>query len=40
MKILAGELEPDTGIVSRPKRLLLLKQDQYAYEDRKVLDVS
>jgi len=39
MKILAGELEPDTGTVSRPKRFSVLKQDQYAYEDRKVLDV-
>ena len=39
MKILAGELDPDTGTVSRPKRFSVLKQDQYAYEDRKVLDV-
>src|SRR5205823_83117 len=39
MKILAGDLEPDTGTVSRPKRLSVLKQDQYAYEDRRVLDV-
>src|SRR3989449_10357 len=39
MKILAGELEPDTGVISRPKRFSVLKQDQYAFEDRKVLDV-
>jgi len=39
MKILGGELEPDTGTVSRPKRYSVLKQDQYAYEDRRVLDV-
>ena len=39
MKILAGDLDPDTGTVSRPKRFSVLKQDQYAYEDRKVLDV-
>src|SRR5919204_704447 len=39
MKILAGELEPDTGTVSRPKRLSVLKQDQYGYEDKRVLDV-
>src|SRR3954464_4781627 len=38
MKILAGDLEPDTGPVSRPRRLSVLKQDQYAYEDRKVID--
>src|SRR5919198_1124583 len=40
MKILAGDLEPDTGTVSRPKRFSVLKQDQYAYEDKKVLDVA
>src|SRR5437016_2370266 len=39
MRILAGELEPDTGVISRPKRFSVLKQDQYAFEDRKVLDV-
>src|SRR5256886_6679410 len=39
MKILSGDLEPDTGTVSRPKRLSVLKQDQYAYEDKRVLDV-
>src|SRR3954462_5454344 len=39
MRILAGDLEPDTGVVSRPKRLSVLEQNQYAYEDRKVLDV-
>jgi ATPase subunit of ABC transporter with duplicated ATPase domains len=39
MKILSGDLDPDTGTVSRPKRLSVLKQDQYAYEDQRVLDV-
>ena len=39
MKILAGDLEPDTGVISRPKRLSVLKQDQYGYEDKRVLDV-
>src|SRR6266852_4647663 len=39
MKILSGDLEPDTGTVSRPKRLSVLKQDQYGYEDKRVLDV-
>jgi len=39
MKILAGDLEPDTGTVSRPRRLSVLKQDQYAYENKRVLDV-
>src|SRR5205814_644518 len=39
MKILAGDLEPDTGVISRPKRFSVLKQDQYAYEAKRVLDV-
>src|SRR5207248_1141606 len=39
MKILSGDLEPDSGTVSRPKRLSVLKQDQYGYEDKRVLDV-
>src|SRR5206468_4896070 len=38
MKILAGDLDPDTGSVSRPKRFSVLKQDQFAFEDRKVVD--
>ncbi len=39
MKILAGDLEPDTGSVSRPEKTSVLKQDQFAYEDVRVLDV-
>src|SRR6185369_9663160 len=39
MKILAGDLDPDTGTVSRPKKTSVLKQDQFAYEDVRVLDV-
>jgi ATPase subunit of ABC transporter with duplicated ATPase domains len=39
MQILSGELEPDTGTVSRPKKTSVLKQDQFAYEDERVLDV-
>ncbi|MGO9830628.1 MAG: ABC-F family ATP-binding cassette domain-containing protein [Myxococcaceae bacterium] len=39
MKILAGELEPDTGSVSRPKKTSVLQQDQFAYEEQRVLDV-
>ena len=31
MKILSGELEPDTGTVSRPKKTSVLQQDQFAY---------
>jgi ATPase subunit of ABC transporter with duplicated ATPase domains len=39
MKILAGQLEPDAGTVSRPARTSVLRQDQFAYEPRRVLDV-
>ena len=39
MQILSGELEPDTGAVSRPKKTSVLKQDQFAYEEERVLDV-
>ena len=39
MKILAGDLEPDSGTISRPKRFSVLKQDQFAFEEWKVLDV-
>jgi ATPase subunit of ABC transporter with duplicated ATPase domains len=39
MKILSGDLEPDTGSVSRPKKTSVLRQDQFAYEEVRVLDV-
>jgi ATPase subunit of ABC transporter with duplicated ATPase domains len=39
MKILSGDLEPDTGNVSRPEKTSVLRQDQFAYEDVRVLDV-
>lgn len=41
MKILAGVLEPTSGNVSidSNERLAWLKQDQFAYEDQRVLDV-
>ena len=39
MKILEGVLEPDNGSVSRPERTSVLKQDQFGFEDRRVLDV-
>ena len=38
MKILGGDLEPDTGVVSRPKRFSMLKQDQYGFENMRVID--
>ncbi len=39
MNILSGELEPDAGTVSRPKKTSVLQQDQFAYEEQRVLDV-
>jgi ATPase subunit of ABC transporter with duplicated ATPase domains len=39
MKILGGDLEPDSGMVSRPRKTSVLKQDQFGFEDVRVLDV-
>ncbi|HMA92953.1 MAG TPA: ATP-binding cassette domain-containing protein [Polyangiaceae bacterium] len=39
LKILSGELEADTGSVSRPERTSVLKQDQFGFESWRVLDV-
>src|SRR5512145_3298884 len=39
LKILSGELEPDTGTVSCPERTSVLKQDQFAFESWRVIDV-
>ncbi|MFZ5893481.1 MAG: ABC-F family ATP-binding cassette domain-containing protein [Myxococcota bacterium] len=39
LKILSGELEPDTGTVQRPAKTSVLKQDHFAYESWRVLDV-
>jgi ATPase subunit of ABC transporter with duplicated ATPase domains len=39
MKILEGVIEPDNGLVSRPERTSVLKQDQFGFEDVRVLDV-
>jgi len=38
MKIMSGALEPDTGTVSRPKKTSVLKQEQNAFEEMRVLD--
>ncbi len=38
MKILAGDEESDSGSVLRPKRLGILRQDHYRYEDHRVVD--
>ncbi len=41
MKILAGALEPSAGNVSKDshERMAYLRQDQFAFEDRRVIDV-
>jgi ATPase subunit of ABC transporter with duplicated ATPase domains len=39
MKILAGDLDPDSGSVARPEKTSVLRQDQFGYEDVRVLDV-
>ena len=38
MKVLTGELEPQRGTVACPKRLGVLHQDQYAFDQYRVLD--
>ncbi|MBU0550697.1 ATP-binding cassette domain-containing protein [Myxococcota bacterium] len=39
MKIVTGDLEPTSGRVRRPKKFGVLRQDHYAYEDVRVIDV-
>ena len=38
MKILTGELEPTHGEVGRPKKLGILSQDQFAFDEFRVMD--
>jgi ATPase subunit of ABC transporter with duplicated ATPase domains len=38
MKILTGEIEPSKGSVTRPKRLGVLRQDQFAFDEYRVID--
>src|SRR5215469_7183392 len=38
MKILTGEIEPTKGSVTRPKRLGVLRQDQFAFDEYRVID--
>ena len=39
MKILIGDLEPDEGYISKPKRLGVLRQDHTLFDHMRVLDV-
>ncbi|HTZ32155.1 MAG TPA: ATP-binding cassette domain-containing protein [Methylomirabilota bacterium] len=38
MKILTGELEPTHGNITRPKRIGILRQDQFAFDQYRVID--
>ncbi len=38
MKILTGEIEPSMGSVTRPKKLGVLRQDQFAFDEYRVID--
>jgi ATPase subunit of ABC transporter with duplicated ATPase domains len=38
MKILTGELDPTKGSITRPKRLGILRQDQFAFDEYRVID--
>ena len=38
MKILEGDIEPTKGSVSRPKKLGILRQDQFAFDEFRVVD--
>ncbi len=38
MKILSGEIEASKGSVTRPKRVGILRQDQFAFDSYRVLD--
>src|SRR5206468_462800 len=38
MKILTGEIEPEKGSVSRPKKMGVLRQDQFAFDSYRVID--
>jgi ATPase subunit of ABC transporter with duplicated ATPase domains len=38
MKILTGEIEPEKGSVTRPAKIGILRQDQFAFDDYRVLD--
>jgi ATPase subunit of ABC transporter with duplicated ATPase domains len=39
MKLLTGELDPQRGIVVRPSKLGVLRQDQFAFDPYRVIDV-
>src|SRR5260221_1807855 len=38
MKILTGELEPTKGSITAPKKMGVLRQDQFAFDESRVID--
>src|ERR1700737_4068157 len=38
MKILAGDFEPTKGSITRPKKLGILREDQFAFDEFRVID--
>jgi ATPase subunit of ABC transporter with duplicated ATPase domains len=38
MKILTGEEDPTSGTVTRPKKMGILRQDQFAFDKFRVID--
>src|SRR5436190_4010661 len=38
MKIMTGEIDPEKGSVTRPKRMGVLRQDQFAFDEHRVID--
>ena len=38
MKILTGEIEPTKGSITRPKKMGVLRQDQFAFDQYRVID--
>src|SRR5919112_6290301 len=38
MKLLTGELPPQRGTVTRPAKIGVLRQDQYAFDAHRVID--
>jgi ATPase subunit of ABC transporter with duplicated ATPase domains len=38
MKILTGDLEPQKGVVVRPRKMGVLRQDQFAFDQYRVID--
>ncbi|HYP09189.1 MAG TPA: ATP-binding cassette domain-containing protein [Bryobacteraceae bacterium] len=38
MKILTGDIEPTKGSITRPKKMGILRQDQFAFDEFRVID--